>query len=121
MRRQCNGAKRMTEASAQEERSSVRVREHRMHGRSGAGRLRGRDASEDAGMSNGKTGGIPVRRKPKVSWVKAICPRVSRPLRRGRRSYPMGNGSTFPYPSRIRWDEASNRRRRSDGCLRPSA
>jgi hypothetical protein len=29
---------------------------------------------EDAGMSNEKTGGKPVRRKPEVSWVKVICP-----------------------------------------------
>ena len=29
---------------------------------------------EDAGMSNEKTGEKPVRRKPKVSWVKVICP-----------------------------------------------
>ena len=29
---------------------------------------------ENAGISNEKTGEIPVRRKPKVSWVKAICP-----------------------------------------------
>ena len=30
--------------------------------------------SENAGMSNEKTGEIPVRRKPKGSWVKAIFP-----------------------------------------------
>jgi hypothetical protein len=30
--------------------------------------------SEDAGMSNEKTGGSPVRRKPKVSWVKEVFP-----------------------------------------------
>ena len=29
---------------------------------------------EDAGMSNEKTGEKPVRRKPKVSWVKVIFP-----------------------------------------------
>jgi hypothetical protein len=29
---------------------------------------------ENAGMSNEKTGEIPVRRKPKVSWVKVIFP-----------------------------------------------
>ena len=30
--------------------------------------------SEYAGMSNEKTGEKPVRRKPKVSWVKLIFP-----------------------------------------------
>jgi hypothetical protein len=30
--------------------------------------------SEDAGMSNEKTDEKSVRRKPKVSWVKVICP-----------------------------------------------
>ena len=55
-----------------------------MYGRSGGGSPRGRDGRENAGMSNEKTGGIPVRRKPEVSRVKAIYPRVSRPLRRGR-------------------------------------
>ena len=29
---------------------------------------------ENAGISNEKTGAIPVRRKPEVSRVKAICP-----------------------------------------------
>ena len=29
---------------------------------------------ENAGISNAKMGEIPIRRKPKVSWVKAICP-----------------------------------------------
>ena len=46
-------------------------------------RAAGGDGSENAGMSNEKTGEIPVRRKPKVSRVKVIFPRVSRPLRRG--------------------------------------
>ena len=34
----------------------------------------GGHSRENAGISNEKTGEIPVRRKPKVSWVKAICP-----------------------------------------------
>jgi len=34
----------------------------------------GGDGRENAGISNEKTGEIPVRRKPKVSRVKAICP-----------------------------------------------
>ena len=55
-----------------------------MDGRSGGGSRRGRDGRENAGMSNAKRGGIPLRRKPEVSRVKAICPGVSRPLSRGR-------------------------------------
>ena len=57
-----------------------------MCGRSGSGNFRGRDGRENAGMSNGKTGEIPVRRKPKVSRVKVIYPGVSRPLRPGRKT-----------------------------------
>ena len=34
----------------------------------------GGTTSEDAGMSNEKTDEKSVRRKPKVSWVKVICP-----------------------------------------------
>ena len=34
----------------------------------------GRYRSDYAGMSNDKTGEKPVRRKPKVSGVKVICP-----------------------------------------------
>ena len=37
------------------------------------GRGPGGGGRENAGISNEKTGGIPVRRKPKVSRVKAIC------------------------------------------------
>ena len=55
-----------------------------MDRRSGSGSFCGGDGRENAGMSNVKTGGIPVRRKPEVSRVKAICPGVSRPLSRGR-------------------------------------
>ena len=57
-----------------------------MYRRSSGGNHCGWDGRENAGMSNGKTGEIPVRRKPKVSRVKVIYPGVSRPLRRGRRS-----------------------------------
>jgi hypothetical protein len=56
-----------------------------MYGRSMLEKVCGRYTRENAGMSNEKTGEIPVRRKPKVSRVKVICPRVSRPLRRGRK------------------------------------
>ena len=34
----------------------------------------GGNSRENAGISNEKTGEIPVRRKHKVSGVKAICP-----------------------------------------------
>ncbi len=57
-----------------------------MYGRSRGGSPGGRDGRENAGMSNEKTGEIPVRRKPKVSRVKAIYPGVSRPLRPGRKA-----------------------------------
>ena len=58
-----------------------------MYGRSRGGSPGGRDGRENAGMSNAKRGGIPLRRKPEVSRVKAICPGVSRPLsRRGAES-----------------------------------
>ena len=33
----------------------------------------GGNGSENAGMSNEKAGENPARRKPKVSWVKAVC------------------------------------------------
>ena len=54
-----------------------------MYGRRCGVNYAGRDGRENAGMSNEKTGEIPVRRKPKVSRVKVIFPRVSRSLRRG--------------------------------------
>ena len=34
----------------------------------------GGNGSENAGMSNEKRGEIPLRRKPKVSWVKVVFP-----------------------------------------------
>ena len=37
-------------------------------------RVAGGNRRENAGMSNEKTGEIPVRRKSKVSWVKVIFP-----------------------------------------------
>ena len=57
-----------------------------MYRRRGSVRAPGGDRRENAGMSNEKTGEIPVRRKPKDSRVKVIFPRVSRPLRRGRKA-----------------------------------
>ena len=43
-----------------------------MDGGSRGGSHGGRDGRENAGMSNAKRGGIPLRRKPEVSRVKAI-------------------------------------------------
>ncbi len=42
--------------------------------RSGTETSRGAAASDNAGMSNDKTGENPVRRKPKVSWGRYIRP-----------------------------------------------
>jgi hypothetical protein len=61
----------------------VVVEEHSVGRRRCVARHAGGIGRENAGMSNEKTGEIPVRRKPKVSRVKVICPRVSRLLRRG--------------------------------------
>ena len=46
-----------------------------MDGGSRGGSHGGRDGRENAGMSNAKRGGIPLRRKPEVSRVKAISRR----------------------------------------------
>ena len=43
-----------------------------MYGRRCGASRAGRDGRENAGMSNVKMGGIPIRRKPKVSRVKVI-------------------------------------------------
>ena len=42
--------------------------------RSGMATERGALTSEDADISNVKTGEIPVRRKPKVSWATIFVP-----------------------------------------------
>ncbi len=42
-------------------------------------RLRGGATRDDADMSSDKTGENPVRRKPKVSWVKLVCPGLAGP------------------------------------------
>ena len=42
--------------------------------RSGRVTDRGALTSEDADISNDKTGEIPVRRKPKVSWARVVLP-----------------------------------------------
>ena len=69
MRRQCNGAKQYTEAAAM----YIYVRwvgERSIGIEAGLEGSRGAYGSENAGMSNAKTGEIPVRRKPKDSRVK---------------------------------------------------
>ena len=50
------------------------VGEHSLGRRRCTARYVGDIGRENAGISNAKTGEIPVHRKPKVSWVKAICP-----------------------------------------------
>ena len=76
-----------------------------MDGGSRGGSHGGRDGRENAGMSNAKRGGIPLRRKPEVSRVKAICPGVSRPLsRRGQpapkpRAKAVGDGKRVNIPA----------------------
>ena len=50
------------------------VEERNCQRRSGRVTSRGAAASENAGMSNDKTGENPVRRKPKVSWGREIRP-----------------------------------------------
>ena len=64
------GDKRSTEAlgSARSGRGALSVR------RSGRATDRGALTSEDADISNEKTGEIPVRRKPKVSWARLVLP-----------------------------------------------
>ena len=60
-------------------------------------RYAGAARKENVGMSNDKTGEIPVRRKTKVSSIYANQIRVSRVLRCSRRAKPMANGLIFPY------------------------
>ena len=57
----------------------------------------GEIGKENVGMSNDKTGEIPVRRKTKGSSIYANQIRVSRVLRCSRKAKPMANGLIFPY------------------------
>ena len=90
-----------------------------MYGRSWGGSPGGRDGRENAGMSNAKRGGIPLRRKPEVSRVKAICPGVSRPLSRAeaekRRRWEAGQHSRASR----RTDGMKHRARRGRGTVVP--
>ena len=70
LRRKYNGAKQNTEAadSVRSGRGALSMR------RSGMATERGALTSEDADMSNEKTGEIPVRRKPKDSRATFFVP-----------------------------------------------
>ena len=72
LRRKCNGAKHGAEAAGP--RLSWTVGERSLRDEGQSERKAGLQGSDYAGMSNVKTGGKPVRRKPKVSWVKLIFP-----------------------------------------------
>ena len=71
LRRKCNGAKHGAEAS---DLPAASGRGAFPTGRSCGGSHGGLLGSDYADMSNDKTGEKPVRRKPKVSWVKLIFP-----------------------------------------------
>ena len=72
LRRRCNGAKYDAEAS---DPHYVRVEGERSLREEGkAVRHTVLQRSDYADISNDKTGEKPVRRKPKVSWVKVIFP-----------------------------------------------
>ena len=71
LRRKCNGAKHDAEALNSAKRSG---RGAFFMGRREIVRFSGLWRSDYADMSNDKTGEKPVRRKPKVSWVKVIFP-----------------------------------------------
>ena len=72
------------------------VGERRMVGRSGSGNPRGRDASEDAGISSEKTGENPVRRKPQVSSGRLVLRRLAGPKPK---AIAVGDGQTVKIPS----------------------
>ena len=59
----------------------------------------------NVGMSNDKTGEIPVRRKTKGSSIYANQIRVSRDLRSIREENSMENGLIFPYRCILRWGD----------------
>ena len=71
-RRKCTGAKHTTEAA---EFVAIQIGRGAFHtGRSKTGRTCGLYRSENAGVSNEKTGENPVRRKPKVSRGRFVLP-----------------------------------------------
>ena len=73
--------------------------------RSCAVRHGGAAGKENVGMSNDKTGEIPVRRKTKVSLIYANQIRVSRDLRCSRKAKPMENQLIFWYLYTLRWGD----------------
>ena len=72
----------------------------------------------NVGMSNDKTGEIPVRRKTKVSSIYVNQIRVSRVLRCSRKAKPMANGLIFPYLYILRWGDGVVTSLRTDGIVR---
>ena len=71
-RRKCTGAKHTTEAA---ELIAILIGRGAFYiGRRKIGRTSGRYRSENAGVSNEKTGENPVRRKPKVSRGRFVRP-----------------------------------------------
>ena len=68
-------------------------------------RLAGLATKANVGMSNDKTGEIPVRRKTKVSSIYANQIRVSRVLRCSRQAKPMANWLIFQYLFILRWGD----------------
>jgi hypothetical protein len=72
----------------------------------------------NVGMSNDKTGEIPVRRKTKVSLIYANQIRVSRVLRCSRKAKPMANWLIFQYLCILRWGDEGVKGLRTDGIVR---
>ena len=67
-----------------------------MVGRSGSVSRRGRDTSEDAGISSEKTGENPVRRKPQGSPGRLVLRRSAGPKPKAE---AVGDGQTVKIPS----------------------
>ena len=86
--------------------------------RSHAVRHGGTHRKANVGMSNDKTGEIPVRRKTKGSLIYANQIRVSRVLRCSRKAKPMANGLIFPYLCILRWGDGEVTGLRTDGIVR---
>jgi hypothetical protein len=72
----------------------------------------------NVGMSNDKTGEIPVRRKTKGSSIDANQIRVSRDLRRSRKAKLMDNRLIFLYLCMLRGSDGVWESPRADGIAR---
>ena len=81
-------------------------------------RYGGAAGKANVGMSNDKTGEIPVRRKTKVSSIYANQIRVSRVLRCSREAKPMANWLIFQYLCILRWGDEGAKGLRTDGLVR---